>query len=76
MMSHLWSQLSHGFPAGKNPRKRRAGDVETFQPPIIQSIVNTAAQIEPIANQFRSPAIGNVSSGDPQIRPAQKLRFG
>ena len=51
-------------------RKRRAGDVESVQPSVVQTIVDTASQVEPIANPFPSPIIGEVSPTDPRIRPA------
>ena len=51
-------------------RKRRAGDVESIQPSVIQTIVDTASRVEPIANQFPSPIIGEISPTDPRIRPA------
>ena len=51
-------------------RKRRAGDVESVQPSVVQTIVDTASRVEPIANSFPSPIIGEVSPTDPRIRPA------
>ena len=51
-------------------RKRRAGDVESVQPSVVQTIVNTASRVEPIANSFPSPIIEEVSPTDPRIRPA------
>ena len=51
-------------------RKQRAGDVESVQPSIVQTIVDTASQVEPIENEFPSPIIGQVSPTDPRIRPA------
>ena len=51
-------------------RKRRAGDIKSFQPSIIQSIVNTAAHVEPTHNPYLSLAIGTVSPTDPGVRPA------
>ena len=33
-------------------RKRRAVDVETVQPSVVQTIVDIAAQVEPIPNPF------------------------
>ena len=52
--------------------KRRAGDVESVQPSVIQTIVDAAAQVEPIPNPFPSPVIGEVSPTDPRIRPADQ----
>ena len=37
---------------------------------MIQTIVDTAAQVEPIPNTFPSPVIGEVSATDPRISPA------
>ena len=51
-------------------RKRRAGDVESVQPSIVQKIVDTASRVEPIENEFPSPIVGQVSPTDPRIRPA------
>ena len=51
-------------------RKRRAGDVESVQPSIVQTIVDTVSRVEPIENEFPSPIIGQVSPTDPRIRPA------
>ena len=31
-------------------RKNRAGDIESVQPSVVQTIANTAAQVEPIHN--------------------------
>ena len=53
-------------------RKRRAGDVESVQPSVIQKIVDTAAQVEPNPNVFPSPVIGGVSPIDPRICPANQ----
>ena len=50
-------------------RKRRAGDVESVQPSVIQTIVDTAAQVEPIPNSFPSPVKGEVFPTDPRIHP-------
>ena len=33
-------------------KKRRAGDVESVQPSIMQTIVDTASRVEPIENEF------------------------
>ena len=57
---------------GQPRRKRRAGDVESEQPSVIQIIVDTAAQVEPIPNAFTSPVIGEVSPTDPCLRPANQ----
>ena len=51
-------------------RKRRVGDIESIQPSVIQTIVDTATRVEPIHNDFPSPIIGQVSPTDPRIRPA------
>ena len=51
-------------------RKRRVGDIESIQPSVIQTIVDTATQVEPIRNDFPSPTIGQVSPTDPHVRPA------
>ena len=53
-------------------RKRRTGDVESLKPSVIQTIVDTAAQVEPMPNAFPSPIIGEVSPTDPRIRPANQ----
>ena len=50
-------------------RKRRVGDIESIQPSATR-IVDTATRVEPIANDFPSPIIGQVSPTDPRIRPA------
>ena len=50
-------------------RKCCAGNVEPVQPSFVQTIVNTAAQVEPIPNPIASPVIGGVSLTDPRIRP-------
>ena len=51
-------------------RRRRVGDIESIQPSVIQTIVDTATRVEPIHNDFPSPIIGQVSPMDPRIRPA------
>ena len=51
-------------------RKRCVGDIESIQPSVIQTIVDTATRVEPIHNDFSSPIIGQVSPTDPRIRPA------
>ena len=51
-------------------RKRRAGDVESVQPSIVQKVVDTASRVEPIENEFPSPITGQVSPKDPRIRTA------
>ena len=53
-------------------RKRRTGDVESVQPSVIQTIVETKAQLEPIPNAFPSLVIEEVSPTDPCIRPANQ----
>ena len=47
-----------------------AGDVESVQPSVIQTIVDTAAQVETIQNSSPSPVIGQVSPTVPRIQPA------
>ena len=39
-------------------RKRRVGDIQSIQPSVVQTIVDTATRVEPIANDFPSPIIG------------------
>ena len=51
-------------------RKLRVGDIESIQPSVVQTIVDTATRVEPIANDFPSPIIGQVSPTDPRIGPA------
>ena len=51
-------------------RKRRVGDIESIKPSVVQTIVDTATRVEPIANDFPSPIIGQVSPTDHRIRPA------
>ena len=46
-------------------RKRRVGDIESIQPSVVQTIADTATRVEPIANDFPSPIIGQVSPTDP-----------
>ena len=46
-------------------RKRRVGDIESIQPSVVQTIVDTATRVEPIANDFPSPIIGQMSPTDP-----------
>ena len=48
-------------------RKRRVGDFESIQPSVVQTIVDTATRVEPIANDFPSPIIGQVSPTEPRI---------
>ena len=53
-------------PNSRQPRrKRRAGDVESVQHSVVQTILDTAAQAEPIPNSFPSPVIRDVSPTDP-----------
>ena len=54
-------------------RKRRAGDIASAQPSVIQTIVDSATQVEPIPNQFPWPIKGAVSPTDPRIRPADQI---
>ena len=51
-------------------RKQRVGDIESIQPSVVQTIVETATRVEPLENDFPSPIIGQVSLTDPRIRPA------
>ena len=51
-------------------RKRRAGDVASVQPSVVQTIVDTATRVEIIPNPFPSPITGELSPTDPRIRPA------
>ena len=54
-----------------NPQETtRVGDIESIQPSVVQTIVDTASRVEPIENDFPSPIIGQVSPTDPRIRPA------
>ena len=53
-------------------RKRHTGDVESVQPSDIQTIVDTAAQVELTPNAIPSPVIDEVSPTDPRIRPASQ----
>ena len=48
--------------------KRQAGDVESVQPCVVQSIIDTAAQVEQIGNPYTSPVIAKVSPTDPRMR--------
>ena len=52
--------------------KRRAGYVDSVQLLVIQTIVDTVAQVEPIPNTFPSPVIGEVSPTEPRICPANQ----
>ena len=51
-------------------KKRRVGDIESIQPSVVQTVVDTATRVEHIENDFPSPIIGQVSPTDPRIRPA------
>ena len=53
-------------------RKRRAGDIPSVQPSVVQTIVDTATRVEPIPNPFPSPVIGELSPTDRRIRPADQ----
>ena len=48
-------------------RKRRAGDVESVQPSIVETIVDTASRVEPIEIEFTSPIIGQILASDQRI---------
>ena len=52
--------------------KRRAGDVASVQPSVIQTIVKTATRVEPIPNPLPSPVIKEVSPIDPRFWPADQ----
>ena len=43
-----------------------------MQPSVVQTFVDTAAQVEPIPKPYPSPAIGEVSPTDPYIQPANQ----
>ena len=64
-------ESNHSCPPNflQSRRKRRAGGVASVQPPVIQTIVDTATRVEPIPNPFPSPIIREVSPTDPRIRP-------
>ena len=53
-------------------KKRRAGDVESVKPSVVQTILDTAAQAEPIPNSFPSPVIGEILTTDTRIGPANQ----
>ena len=53
-------------------RKRRAGDVESVQQSIVQTIVDTASRVEPIHNPFTWPIIGQVFPTDRRIQAADR----
>ena len=53
-------------------RKKHAGDVEPFQPSIVQTISDTVNQLQPIPNEFSSPNIGSVTLPDPRNRPTNQ----
>ena len=53
-------------------KKRRAGDVGSVQSSVVQTIIDTAAQVETIPFPYSSPVIGEVSPTDPCIRPANQ----
>ena len=50
-------------------QKRRVGDIESLQPSLVQSIIDTAAQIETIPKPYPSPVIREASPTDTRIRP-------
>ena len=55
----------------KQPReKKKVGDIDSVQPSVVQSIVETAARVEPIFNLYTFFVIREVSPTDPCIRPA------
>ena len=73
MKTHLVSQPIRAHRTLHNPlKKRRAGDVASVQPSVIQTAVDTATRVEPIPNPFPSPVIGEVSPTDPCIRSADQ----
>ena len=55
-------------------RKRQVGNIESIQPSVVPSIIDTAAQSEPIPNPYPSSVNGIVSPTIPQIGPADHLR--
>ena len=59
LCSSIWLQLK---------RINRAGDIESIQTIIVQSKVDSAAQVESIPNPYPSSVIGTVSTTDPRIR--------
>ena len=54
-----------------NRRQKRARDSESHRPRVIQSVLATVSQWEPIPNAFLSPVIGIVSPTDPRICPGE-----
>ena len=62
-------ESTNSCPPNSDPprRKRRVGDIESIQPSVVQTIVDTASRVEPIENDFPSPIIGQVSPTDPRI---------
>ena len=60
-------------------KKRRAGNVASVQPSVVQTIMDTATRVEPIPNPFPWPVIGEVSPTDPafgqQIRVLQMSKY-
>ena len=67
-------ESSNSFPPNltETRRKCRADDTESVQHSVVQTIANTADQVEPIYNLYPSPVIGEVSPTDPLIRPAEQ----
>ena len=51
-------------------RKRRVADIESIQPSVVQTIVDTKTRVEPIENEFPSPIIAQVSPTGLRIQPA------
>ena len=56
-------------------RKRRVGDIESIQPSVVQTIVDTATRVEPIANDFPSPIIGQVRRTPVYDQPITALQM-
>ena len=50
--------------------KQREGDMKSNRPSVVQSIIDTAAQVERIPNPYPLPVIGMESLMDPRFRPA------
>ena len=53
-------------------RKPRKGNIESLQPSVVQLIIDTTAQVEPIPNPYPSPVIGMELPTDQHIRLADQ----